>query len=159
MFKIYVIESKSPTKYLTKGEYMIGCTEIVDRTKLKKHLEKTKNLSNVIITHMTRGIPITKKTTACKILKDVFHTDTSKPYDGKSRAQQKIIIHGVDKIAMKCINDEKQRVSKEKRTMEYYRAQSEKIKQASYDDPDPISSEEEESDDLDGFIVGDDVYD
>ena len=109
---------------------------------------------------MTRGIPITKKTTACKLLKDVFHIDTKKPYDGKCKALQKIIINAADRIAMKCINDEKQRDVKEKRTMDYYRAQSQRIKQASYDDPDPMSSDDDDDGaDLDGFVVGDDVFD
>ncbi len=144
-----------------KNEAMIKCTEIIDKKKLKKQLEKKYNDPRII--YMTHGIPITKKTTANKLLKNVFHTNPDEPWDGKcviiNNKMQKIIIDGVNKIAMKCINDEKQRVIKESRTMEYYNAQSQRIKQASYDNPDPMSSDSETDDSLDGFIVGDDVYD
>lgn len=153
MFKIYVIESSS----FRKNESMIKCSEINDVKKLKKNLEKT--YKNVRIIHMTPGIPGIKKTTANKLLKDVFCTDTDKPYDGRCIAKQKIIIKGVDKIAKKCINDEKQRIKKETRIKDYYEEQSMKIKQATYDNPDPISSDSESEGSLDGFVVGDDVYD
>lgn len=157
MFKIYVAKSSS----FRKNESMIKCTEITDSKKLKKQMEKKYN--DVQIIHMTKEIPITKKTTASKLLKDVFHTDEKKPWDGRcmmiDRMMQKIIIDGVNKIALKCIADEKQKNIKESRTAEYYLAQSQKIKKASYDDPDPISSDSESEGSLDGFIVGDDVYD
>ena len=153
MLKIYVAESSS----FHKNESMIKCTEITDKKKLKKQLEKTYDGEKII--YMNKSITITKKTTAIKLLKDVFYTDTNKPYDGKCTAMQKNIINGIDTIAKKCINDEKQRIIKESRTVEYYKTQSEKIKQASYDNPDPISSDSESDNSLDGFVVGDDVYD
>ena len=150
MFKIYVAD-------LRDNISLIRCTEIKTKAKLKKQLKKT--YGDLKIIHMTNCIPITKKTTANKSLKDVFQVNAKKPFDGKCSADQKIIINGVDAIAKKCIEDEKQRVAKDSRTSEYYIAQSQRIREASYLDPDPMSSDSESENSLDGFIVGDDVYD
>jgi len=149
-FKIYIITSND----FVPNEYRAKCTEILNEDKLEKHLER--NYKNVKIIHLTDAIPITKKSSADKRLKETIHTDSKKTYNGRCIIDKAALIKLVDSIAKLCIKEEECRKKKEEEEKNRFKQQSDQMKQMSYYNDICSESDEPNQSDIDFIDDADD---
>lgn len=150
-FIIYVASSSD----FKKGEYKCTCSDILDKFKLEKHLEKSYNKVKII--HMTQTIPSIKKSTAYIMLKAKLEKYCmAETYKSRFVVNIQTLIEIVDFIAEYCIELDSEKKEKERRQTLRQKEQIKRIKDGEFGEERSEDEEEEDEEDLDFVATEDD---